>query len=154
MWEKLKNILGYAWAAPVTLLGLIYTGVFSLLGWYEWHGIEGHALVWVVDYTLSPKFFLELWNGWSGHAVGNVVVLRVKPSSTITLKHEQKHVDQCMRLGVFHPIVYFLSWLAIKIGCPGSNAYYSNPFEIDARRHAGQMIDIEGAIKKMNERKR
>lgn len=153
MWDKIKKIAGYAWAAPITLLGVIYVHTFNTLSWYDWHGVEGDALVWVVNKDRAPLFVLRMWKNWLGHAIGNVVVLRDPPAGKVTLLHEQKHVDQCMRLGIFQPIVYGLCWFAIKIGCPGSDPYYSNPFEIDARRHANQVIDVEGSTKKMNARR-
>jgi hypothetical protein len=151
MWDKLKKILGYAWASPVTGCGLLYVGLFTLLGWYDWHGVRGDALVWTVNEDV-PKWLCLAWQPWAGHAVGNVVVMRQIPGDTsVILTHEQKHVDQCMRLGVFQPIIYLLSMVAIKFGCPGSDPYFSNPFEIDARRHAGQLIDVEGAVKKFKD---
>lgn len=148
--SKLSTILGYVWASPITLLGFSYASLFKLAGWYSWHGKEGDALVWLVKQEKSPDWLLSLWKGWGGHAIGNVVVLKESPSANpLTLKHEQKHVDQVMRLGIFQPLAYFISSLALKIGCPGSDPYYSNPFEIDARRHAGQVIDVEGHVKKL-----
>ena len=145
MWKK---ILGYLWASPVTLVGLLYTTAFWALGWHTWVGCHGDGLIWKVNREKSPRWLNKLWNRWAGHAIGNVVVLN-QPyiHDNTTLIHELKHVDQVMRLGVFQPIMYGLNLLAIRIGCPGSDPYYSNPFEIDARRAAGQTIDIEGMYK-------
>ena len=154
MWDKFKRYFGYVWSFPVTFFGLAYASAFQLARWYKWHGIKGDALVWCVDGDRSPQWLLKLWQGWAGHTIGNVVVLKKTPEqSPVILVHEQKHVDQCMRLGVFQPILYGLNLAAIKIGCAGSDPYYSNPFEIDARRAAGQLIDVEGAIKKIAEKK-
>lgn len=155
MQNKFGTILGYAWAFPVTLPGIIYASFFQLLGWHNWIGLKGDALVWVINPQKSPQFLLNLWKGWGGHTIGNVVVLRSPPDEkAVILVHEQKHVDQCMRLGIFQPIMYGLNMLAIKVGCPGSDPYYSNPFEVDARRAAGQIIDIEGATKRALEGKK
>lgn len=148
--SKLLRILGYVWSAPVTVFGLIYALLFNVFGWHKFHGVEGDALVWLVNAEKAPVWLMNLWKNWGGHAIGNVVVLKTSPvERPVTLVHEQKHVDQCMRLGVFQPIIYGLCWLAIKLGCPGSNAYYDNCFEIDARRAAGQVIDVEGTMKKI-----
>lgn len=150
MWDKLKKIAGFFWAAPVTLPGLVYAGLFGALGWYRWHGAEGVALVWKVDDDACPEWLRSAWRSWAGHAIGNVIVMHVDPEdSESTLRHEMRHAEQCMRLGVFQPVMYGLNMLAIKLGCPDSDPYYSNPFEIDARRAAGQLIDVEGEIKKM-----
>ena len=139
----LKKILGYLWASPVTAVGLLYTATFWALGWHKWEGVKGDALVWRVDQEKAPKWLLKRWMNWGGHAIGNVVVLRYTiDESPTTLVHEQKHVDQVMRLGIFQPVIYGLNMAAIKLGCPGSHPYYDNIFEVDARRHAGQTIDL------------
>jgi hypothetical protein len=140
MWKK---IFGYAWAAPVTAIGLLYATACWALGWYKWEGIHGDGLVWSVSTEKSPGWLLKLWMNWNGHAIGNAVVLRHTPEEIpVTLVHELKHVDQVMRLGIFHPVIYGLNMAAIKLGCPGSHPYYDNIFEIDARRHAGQPVDV------------
>ena len=150
--SKLLKVLGYAWSAPVTVFGLVYVLLFNMMGWYSYHGVEGDALVWLVKADKSPAWLMSLWKRWGGHTVGNVVVLKYTPAEKpIILVHEQKHVDQCMRLGPFQPILYGLTYLAIWLGCPGSDPYYTNSFEVDARRTAGQIVDIEGMIKKLSE---
>lgn len=147
--SRLLRLLGYIWGAPVTFVGVVYSLFCWAMGWYKWHGIEGDGIVWFLDYTSSPKWLVNLWRGWAGHAIGNVVVLSASPSDkTSALKHELKHVNQCMRLGIFQPIVYAINMLAIKIGCSDSHPYYDNPFEIDARRHSGQTVDVVGLAKK------
>lgn len=149
MWDKFKKCLGYAWAAPVTFFGLLYAASFWKLGWYKWHGVVGDGLVWVLDIDEAPSWLVGLWRDWAGHAIGNVVVLGGQRYTTDhTLTHELKHVDQVMRLGVFQPIVYGANMLAIKVGCPGSDPYLDNCFEVDARRAAGQVIDVVGQRKK------
>lgn len=145
----------YVWAAPVTLIGLIYVILFKALGWYTFEGRHGDGLVWQLNPQKAPTFLMKYWKNWAGHAIGNVVVLRNNiEQNPRTLRHELKHVDQVMRLGVFQPIVYGLCLLAIRFGCPGSHPYYSNPFEIDARRAAEQIIDIEGVDKKLHGNKK
>ena len=148
--STMTRVLGYVWAFPVTFFGLTYASMLNFVGYYKWHGIHGNALVWIVDSEKSPNWLRKLWKSWAGHAIGNVVVLKNNPQDKpIVLKHEQRHVEQVMRLGVFQPIVYFISSFAIYVACDDSDPYYSNPFEIDARRHAGQIIDVEGCIKKI-----
>jgi hypothetical protein len=140
---KFKKILGYLWASPITLLGLLYVSLFHAMKWYTWSGVEGDALVWEVNQTECPQWLLSYWKKWAGHAIGNVIVLNeenIDPERTLI--HEQRHVEQVMRLGIFQPIVYGISMLAIRIGCPGTSHYHYNPFEVDARRHAGQKIDV------------
>lgn len=155
MWDKIKNYLGYAWASPLTLLGATYTSLFTLLGWYSWQGVRGDALVWTTCLKQCPGLIQNYWSSWGGHAVGNVIVLNEKHSDKpMILLHEQKHVDQMMRLGIFQPILYGMCYLFIKIGCQGSDPYFDNPFEIDARRAAGQIVDVVGMRKKILENKK
>lgn len=151
MWDKVKTALGILWASPVTLPGLAYSGLFQALGWHRWHGVSDDAMVWSVDPDKAPAWLMRLWAGWAGHTIGNVVVMIRPPSDEdmrIVLVHEKRHVLQCMRLGVFQPILYALNMLAIRLSCPDSDPYFSNIFEIDARRAAGQTVDVEGLLKK------
>ena len=153
MWEKVKKILGYAWASPVTLVGLVYALPFAVAGWYKWHGRIDDGLVWRVGPS-APAWLKKLWMKWSGHAIGNVVVLNVDPEKKEqVVQHELVHVRQVMRLGIFQPIVYGINLVAIKLGCETSDPYFSNPFEVDARRAVGQTVDVEGALKKYSEAK-
>ena len=149
MWEKVKTLSGVLWAGPVTLPGLLYTLAFQAMGWHRFHGVSDDALVWVLDLNKCPGWLKRLWQGWGGHTIGNVIVLKESPDAKdIVLSHEKRHVLQCMRLGVFQPILYGLNMLAIWVACPDSDMYYGNPFEIDARRAAGQIVDIEGLVRK------
>jgi hypothetical protein len=96
-----------------------------------------------------------LWENWAGHCIGNVVVVKLNvnsPRGQIVLKHEQEHARQCMALGIFQPIVYVTCYLVIKFAFNESHPYFSNPFEVEARRVAGQPVDIEGLSKKIKEK--
>lgn len=142
--ETLKTLLGIAWASPVTLVSLLLHVVpMWLLGGYEYVGRRESALVWAVK-TVVPRhmeWLKERWKGWNGHCGGNVIVVREHPdrwNSAVTLKHEQAHVRQVMTLGVFHPVIYGLCYVAIKLACPMLDPYHDTIFELAARREAGQ----------------
>jgi len=150
--SNVKRIVGFIWASPLTALAFCYVLLFQLMSYYTYQGVHGDAIVWRVNIDNSPNWLNSLWKSWGGHAFGNIVVLRNDLSDSrtqIILRHEQEHVRQCMILGVFQPILYGLSWLTIKIACKNSDPYYSNVFEIDARRAAGQVVDVEGVAKKL-----
>lgn len=149
--SKPLRVLGFLWAAPLTLLALLYVLPFCALGWYKRLGTYGDALVWGVQLGRCPEFLKKRWQRWGGHCFGNVVVVKYDVTTDrgkTTLRHEQEHVHQCMVLGIFQPIIYGLSWLAIKLACPRSSPYFSNPLELEARRAAGQVVDVEGALLK------
>lgn len=149
---SIKKILGYAWASPLTVAGAAYAASFKALGWYQWYGKVDDGLVWTVS-PKAPGWLKKLWTKWLGHAIGNIVVLNCDPSkNSVTLQHELVHVRQCMRLGIFQPIIYAISFLGIYLGCESSDPYWSNPFEIDARRSVGQTVDVEGSLKKLREK--
>lgn len=146
-----KRVLGFIWSAPVTVVGLLYVCLFTLLGWYKHHGIEGDAIVWIVKQDVAPTWLLSVWKRWAGQTIGNVVVLKCDPGTKLwdtILIHESEHVAQCMRLGIFQPVMYALIYLSIKIACRSADAYFDHSFEVDARRAAGQVIDIVGIVKR------
>lgn len=155
MWDKIKKYLGYVWASPLTLLGVTYTSLFSSFGWYKWERIDGDALVWSTKLGNCPLFIRSYWQSWAGHAIGNVIVMNEKYLDRPKyLLHELKHVSQMMQLGIFQPIIYGLCYLGIRFGCSGSDPYYDNPFEVDARRAAGQIVDVIGVKNKILESKK
>lgn len=150
-----KKLLGYVWAAPLTAAALVYVLLLTALGWYEWIGVRGDALVWKFRPKCSPGFMRRWWKGWGCHSLGNVIVTRVNPDGKLTastMRHAQAHVNQQMRLGVFFPVLYGLSSLSLWL--IGGHAYYDNPFEISARRRARQYIDLPGLFAKANRRPR
>jgi hypothetical protein len=152
--SKFKRVAGYVWAAPLTLFGLIYVTLFTLFGWYKRIGTFDDALVWQLVPEKAPRWLNNAWRSWGGHTIGNVVVMKsdvVSDRGKILLRHEQEHVHQCMVLGIFQPIIYGLAYIGLKF-CRHAHAYYDNPFEIDARRAAGQVIDIVGALKILTSR--
>lgn len=89
--------------------------------------------------------------------MGSLVVVRKDPSESDNaarmLTHELEHTRQANILGVFHPILYGLFWITIRLSLHHSHPYYSNPFELEARRAARQTVDIEGALKKLRDAK-
>lgn len=142
--------LGWAWALPLTLVGFLYVTLFSFFGWYRRLGLRGDALVYEVVQDRAPHWLIKAWHRWSGHTIGNIVVLYTSVDThrgRIVLRHEQEHVHQCMVLGVFLPVLYMLAYVGLKF-CRNAHPYYDNPFEIDARKAAGQVVDVIGALKR------
>ena len=142
--------LGWAWALPLTLCGFLYVTVFGIFGWYKRLGTYGDAWVWGLCPERMPQFLINAWKHWSGHTVGNVVVLNANLDThrgRIVLRHEQEHVRQGMVLGVFLPVLYFMAYAGLKC-CKHAHPYYDNPFEIDARKSAGQVVDVIGALRR------
>jgi len=132
----MKKCLGYLFASPVTLIGLLYVSVFTLLGWYSWSGRREDGLFWEINEDSSPEWLLNLWSKWDGHAIGNVVVMRNSADHDVeTARHELVHVSQSMSLGFLFPLAYLLCMIFIKFGCPGLDPHLDNPFEVHARKN-------------------
>ena len=156
--KSFLTLLGYVWAAPITLVGLVYVLSFQIMGWYRFLGIYENALVWSTVPERSPEWILLRWSRLSGLCIGNVVILDASDmnvdnfddhSVKIILIHELEHVRQCMTLGIFQPILYGLFSMVIYFFLKKSDYYWSNPFEVEARRAAGQIIDHEGAAERI-----
>lgn len=148
--SKITRMLGFAWALPLTVAGALYATLFTLAGWYSRIGQRGDAWVWQLRPEKAPPWLNKRWAHWGGHCVGNVVVMKYDPDSDrgkVTLRHEQEHVRQCMVLGIFQPILYYTAYLGLMT-CRHAHPYFDNPFEIDARRAAGQVVDVVGAVRR------
>jgi hypothetical protein len=147
--RNIKRVLGWTWAAPLTLFGLLVVYIFVALRHCTWVGRHDDVLVWHLVPATRNNFLINLLKKHSGIAVGNVVLLNVSPATIrgkIVLRHEAEHVRQAMYLGIFYPVLYFACWLLLHV-CAYAHPVYDNPFEIDARRAAGQVIDVVSALK-------
>lgn len=162
MTSKLGLILGMLWASPVTSVAFIfYILPLWLLGRYAYDGWDEVAWVWTFNPAQAgedrlTRFLRKRWRRWSGSTLGNVIILKADPLSRKGTKeririHEKEHVRQFMRLGPFHPIAYGLVYLIARVSLRNVDAYYDNIFEIDARRKAGEFVDIAGIIQKLKD---
>lgn len=152
--NRLLRALGCAWASPLTLLGLAYACTFDvILGHYRYIGRHGDALAWEPNRTKLPKWLARFWRARPGQAFGNVIIVSADPNTRVghsVLSHEQDKVRQMMVLGPLWPILYALVWLVIRVACPRSSPHFSHPFDVEARRAAGQVIDVEGALVRLH----
>ena len=150
-WRRFWLVVGMLWCSPITILGGLYVSLFSVLGWYDYSGWIDHAWFFVMNKSRMPRFLVNVMKN-DGHCIGNIIVMKQLPNMSkqtqISASHELARAEQYMRLGVFLPFAYRMCSLVAKLGCP-RNDFYDNPFEIDARRAAGQIIDVSGMIKKL-----
>ena len=94
----------------------------------------------------SDGWYYRLWRDWCGWAGPSVIILRTDGRcKKIEIKiriHELTHVIQQFTWGpLFYP-AYFLASIFIWIFLKEKHSYYDNPFERQARRLAGQVVDI------------
>ena len=121
-------MLGYLWAGPASLLGLLIAAVASrrarvavIDGVLE---IHGPALAWVLR-TLTP-----CCGGAAAITFGHVVLGRDQRSLERTRTHERVHVRQYEQWGPLFIPAYLAAgvWAWLR----GGNAYYDNRFEREA----------------------
>ena len=117
------RICKYLWASPNTLLGLLL--LFRGKVCIEQGVIEGHGPVtrWVLKH-------FPLCRGAAAMTLGHVVIGLDWHTLDETREHERVHVRQYERWGPFFIPAYLLSSLYLWLR--GRDAYYENPFEVEA----------------------
>lgn len=118
----MATALGFVWTLPNTLLGVL-AGLLT----FQVPRMKGGALVF--DRTPRGLTWLLLRMNRSAMTVGFVIV-SARPLTPTALAHERHHVRQYCRWGPLFIPVYFA--LAVPYG------YWRHPFEISARRAAGE----------------
>jgi len=113
------RLAGYAWAGPVTALGLALAGLTALTG--------AHVRAGVVEAHGGAAGWLLRRRGAAAAALGHVVLARDADCLTRSRAHERHHVRQFERWGVFLLPAYFLvaGWLRAT----GRHPYLDHPFE-------------------------
>ena len=141
------RLLGFLWCFPVTFLSWVFFFIPSY-----WKGVfervyftKELAIVW--DVNNNSKFYKDAMEGWYGFILAaNVCVVDVPYREgdwwEKHLKHELVHVTQNFKWGVFFIPVYTACTLFIWLFQHAKHAYLDNPFEREARRAAGQKVDI------------
>ena len=123
------RLLRYLWAAPTTVIGLVFVGLALLSG--------GRAQL--VDGVIEAhgglcRFFLRrctlLRGGASALTLGHVVLGRDRACLDVTRSHERVHVRQVERWGPLFLPAYGIASLAAW--WRGGNAYRDNRFEREA----------------------
>jgi hypothetical protein len=124
--------LGYLWASPLTALGLLAA----------WAG-GARRIPASVE---SPHELAHVGGWWArwhrlvgtgAGTCGRVVIYRDEQAarSSRLVRHEGRHVAQCMALGILWPVAYALG---LVVGAARGHPYRLNPLEVDARRAAGE----------------
>lgn len=117
----LGRAIGYLWALPNTLLGLV-AGLPALQAPRKAHGIL------VFDGPARGTLLVIRWFRRSAITLGHVV-LSNRPLEGRLLAHELHHVRQYQRLGPLYLPLYLLVWLF--------TGYRRHPFELAAAAAEG-----------------
>jgi hypothetical protein len=160
--RRILLVLGYLWSAPLGLVGLFAALLFWAIGWGRpalWRdkATTGKLTVrtlgwfWVVEARgwLARRLAAR---GWAAFTLGwTIFVWRELPGGDdddALLAHESEHVCQALRWGLLFWPAYLSCWAALSVWYtakgvdfpedPFRLAYHRNPFEVGARRAAGQ----------------
>lgn len=147
--------LGFIHALPVTALSLFFV-LPMLIGKqvrkirfkdYTDEGVQ--LLVLCIPLEVVPGSWLDRHSKyWWGMSMGAFIIVRDvgrqldRNKLARTIKHEQMHTMQQYALGIFQPIIYVICSVFIYIFMPNKHSYYDNPFERQARKFAGQQVNI------------
>ena len=123
------RLLRYLWAAPTTVIGLVFVGL-ALLSGGRAHLVDG-----VIEaHGGLCRFFLRrctlLRGGASALTLGHVVLGRDRACLDVTRSHERVHVRQAERWGPLFLPAYGIA--ALAAWWRGGNAYRDNRFEREA----------------------
>lgn len=109
--------------------------------WWDWDG-----WCWHWDVNRNSNFYKESMKGWWGFVIGsNIVYVDYFPKEKrykTHIKHEKKHVWQNYTWNIFFYPAYITCSIYIYCFQWNKHAYLDNPFEIAARKAAGQKINI------------
>lgn len=136
----LLKTVGHLWMLPNTIISGAYILPLCLIGQIRFNrfALSGVECRTVKAGWLDDSLRVGDWLGWTS---GCFVILRHDAGGR-TLPHEERHVRQQMVFGLFAPILYFFASLFIFLFLKDLHSYYDNPFEVDARRFAGQPVKI------------
>lgn len=121
-------ILGYIWALPLTLPGLLVGFAFGRFVRLAPDGLYiFEARPWL------RRVFFERF-GVAGFTWGATlhVAMAIYTHSPAFMKHERRHFWQAQVWGVFQPFAYGIASLVAL--AQGGEAYRDNYFEVDARK--------------------
>jgi hypothetical protein len=131
-WTGLRKIPNILWAAPYSSLGLTI-GLLSML-----RGGSGRFRDCALEFYGGPTAWLvrHLPTGPSTLAItlGQLILGQSAAGLEACGRHERVHVAQFERWGLLMGPAYLLASLAQW--CRGRDAYWDNPFEIEAYRAA------------------
>jgi hypothetical protein len=136
---------GFLWLLPITIPAWLFyilpLLVFGQIRFqrFRWPGVAQFVLV------AESGWYARKWQRWTGSSGPGFLIYRPIESERVLRRmfiHEIRHNMQQLVFGpLFYP-AYAMASAAIWLLCEDYHAYLDNPFERDARRAAGQPVDI------------
>ncbi len=129
-------IIGNLWMLPNTIIGTLLLALFYATRSVAYVGHTRWSLKFVAIRDSWISRAMRESTGWSFG--GPFILLQDGHSlSAKLIKHEDRHVLQQMVFGVLHWPLYVAGGMYIALFMQDKHYYRDNPFEIDARRAAG-----------------
>jgi hypothetical protein len=128
---RLLRVCVYVWAAPTTLLGLLFVPLALVTGG-GLQGVQGVLEVYGGGVRWILRHGTLVRGGALALTLGHVVLGADRAALDVTRSHERVHVRQCERWGPLFVPAYLLAslWALVR----GRHPYRDNPFELEAYR--------------------
>lgn len=141
----IKLILKQLWVLPTNIVGWIFYFLPQYIrGVFEKVTIQKDGIIkW--DINNNSSFYKKMINKkWWGYVIGSNVIFidLISAEDETKIKHEEAHIMQNYIFGPFFYPIYILLSLYVLIFKREKHSYYDNPFELQARKSAGQQINI------------
>lgn len=137
----ISYLLGTIWSLPVQVVGIL--------------NILLHFVCFEIKFSRREWFFFEfvlrekkgilrgVFKMWRNSGAMSIGLFNIYKSENLNdpqmILHERRHSVQVLFWGSLWPVVYGVFFVWIKFFDTDMHPYWSNPFERDARRHAGQV---------------
>jgi len=152
--NKLLETLGFIWSLPAFILcWTFYILPLMMFREVKYQG-KLSTFVWEFSNPINPtSWYDKLWARWAGWSGPSIVIIHKDVYASprqleIVRKHELKHSEDQLKWGVFFYPAYFVAsgWIGFtnmfKKRDNKKHIYLSNPFEMAARKAAGQLVDV------------
>jgi hypothetical protein len=126
---RVMQILGYVWAFPTTLLGLLLVPVAVLSGG-GWRCVKGAVEVYGGGVTWLLRRAAPLEGGALALTLGHVILGVTPAALDLTRTHERIHTRQCERWGPLFLPAYLIGALVAHLR--GKHWYRDNFLEREA----------------------
>lgn len=156
------KVLGFLWLLPATVLvWLFYVLPLWVIGEIKYEG-KADTFIWIFQNPIGKSYYDKLWAKWAGWSGPCVYIYKpylqkdypwisqedLDKYTETTRVHEVRHCVQQFVFGVFHYPLYALEsariWF-LNLFRPyekKKHIYLFNRFEIDARKAAGQTVNV------------
>ncbi len=129
--QSIRHFLGYAWAAPCSLIGLTVAAAMAALTTVNWQVIDGVVEICPAPSRLAKRKSVFAACPFAAITFGHVVAGVSLEELARLRAHEHAHVRQYERWGALFLLAYPAAgaWQLLR----GRRAHRDNPFEIEAR---------------------